>query len=93
MYYEIPRVAGFRLAIGGLAMVFMAGAELVSGFVMYEKGLTEWVWETDQSAAALGIAVLLLFGLMPWLMMAVEKRGGEGSAYHGHGKKDITSAV
>ncbi len=93
VYYEIPKVAGFRLAIGGLAMVFMVAAELVGGLVMYQTGWREWVWETDPVAGGAGIAVLLLFGLMPWLMMAVEKGGNEGNAYHGHGEKDISAAV
>ncbi|KAH6670605.1 hypothetical protein B0J14DRAFT_99586 [Halenospora varia] len=92
--YEIPRVGGFRLAIGALALVFMLFAELMGGIVLYEKGITEWIWETDPLAAGLGATVLLLFGLMPMLLMSLEQETNElGETYHGHEKKPVTAAV
>ena len=61
---------------------------------MYEKGWTEWVWETEPKAAAMGGAVLLLFGLMPLLLMAIEPEQDElGETYHGHENKPIAHAV
>ena len=97
MNYEIPRVAGFRLAIGILALGFMLVAELAGGVLMYEKGWTAWIWETDPLAASAGAVVLLLFGLMPRLLMGLEKEtdemGDTKESYHGHEKKHITAAV
>jgi len=96
VWYEIPRVAGFRLAIGGVAGVFLVLAELVGGVVMWEKGWRVWIWETDFWAAGAGVLVLGLFGLMPWLLMGVERRG-EGEEVeetgHGHEKKSVVDAV
>lgn len=92
--YEIPRVGGFRLAIGLLALVFMLAAELLGGIFMYEKGYSEWIWETDPLAASLGACTLLLFGLMPTLLMVFEPETDElGETYHGHEKKPIVAAV
>jgi hypothetical protein len=92
--YEIPRVGGFRLAIGALALAFMLVAELAGGVFMYEKGWSKWIWETDLSAAGLGVGVLLLFGLMPLLLMGFEGQTDEmGETYHGHEKKPIVAAV
>jgi hypothetical protein len=92
--YEIPRVGGFRLAIGGLALVFMLVAELIGGVVMYEKGWTKWIWETDYVAGGLGAGVLMLFGLTPFLLMGIEGQTDEmGETYHGHENKPIVDAV
>ncbi|KAE9373302.1 hypothetical protein N431DRAFT_438603 [Stipitochalara longipes BDJ] len=92
--YEVPRVGGFRLAIGGLALAFMLMAELTGGVYMYEKGWTEWIWETDLVAGSLGASVLLLFGLMPFLLMGLEGVTDErGETYHGHENKTIVAAV
>lgn len=93
-HYEIPRVAGFRLAIGTLSLFFMLVAELASGIYLYEKGYTEWIWETDLAAASLGAVTLLFFGLFPALLMLFEGQTDEmGETYHGHEKKSVTAAV
>lgn len=92
--YEIPRVGGFRLAIGAVALVFMLIGELLGGIFMYEEGYTEWVWETDPTAAGLGALTLVLFGLMPYLLMVFEPVQDEyGETHHGHENKPITAAV
>jgi hypothetical protein len=92
--YEIPRVGGFRLAIGGLALAFMLVAELAGGVYLYEKGWAEWVWETDLVAGGLGAGVLLLFGLMPFLLMGIEGVTDEmGETSHGHENKTVAAAV
>jgi hypothetical protein len=92
--HEVPRVGGFRLAIGGLGLVFMLITELAGGVVMYEKGWAEWIWETDLLAGGLGAGVLLLFGLMPFLLMGIEGVTDEiGETYHGHENKPIVAAV
>ncbi|PQE08112.1 hypothetical protein CJF31_00008178 [Rutstroemia sp. NJR-2017a BVV2] len=91
---ELPRVAGFRLAIGMLASIYMVLAELILGFVLKQEGYREWVWDTDFLSAGLGVLSLLLFALMPRLLMGLEKdeRRSEGT-YHGHETKPITAAV
>jgi hypothetical protein len=92
--YEIPRVGGFRLAIGALALVFMLSAELVGGVILYEKGYAAWIWEANPLAAGLGAAVLVLYALMPWLLMRLEQETDEmGETYHGHENKPIFAAV
>jgi hypothetical protein len=92
--YEVPRVGGFRLAIGILALGFMLVAELAGGIFMYEKGWSEWIWETDYVVGGLGAGVLLMFGLMPFLLMGVEGVTDEmGETYHGHENKPIVAAV
>jgi hypothetical protein len=92
--YEVPRVGGFRLAIGGLALGFMLVGELLGGVWMYEKGWTEWIWETDLLAASLGAGVLVLFALMPLLLMALEGETDEiRETYHGHENKPVVAAV
>jgi glucose uptake protein GlcU len=92
--YEVPRVGGFRLAIGAVALVFMLIAELLGGIFMYEQGYSDWVWETDPLAASLGAVTLLLFGLMPTLLMVFEAETDElGETSHGHENKPIIAAV
>ncbi|TVY29770.1 hypothetical protein LHYA1_G002043 [Lachnellula hyalina] len=92
--YQVPRVGGFRLAIGALATVFMLCAELVGGVVLYEKGYVAWTCQTDLLAAGLGVGSLGVYGLMPWLLMKVEQESDEmGETYHGHEKKPIVAAV
>jgi hypothetical protein len=92
--YEIPRVRGFRLAVGGLSLIWMLGAEFICGVVMYENGYREWIWETNIPAAVAGAVVLVLFGLMPFFLMRLERRTAKiGDSYHGHEKKTVTAAL
>ncbi|TVY81141.1 hypothetical protein LSUE1_G004972 [Lachnellula suecica] len=92
--YEVPRVGGFRLAIGAMSLVFLLSAELAGGVFLYEKGYTAWIWETDPFAAGLGATALVLFGLMPLLLMVLEQQTDEiRETYHGHEKKPIVAAV
>jgi len=92
--YEIPRVGGFRLAIGALSLVLMLLAELVGGVILYEKGYAAWIWETDPWVAGMGAVTLILYGLMPWLLMRLEQETDEmGETYHGHENKPIVAAV
>jgi len=92
--YEVPRVRGFRIAIGGVALAFMLIAEFAGGVFLYERGMTEWIWETDTLTASVGIVVLLLFGLMPAILMLFEAQTDEmGETSHGHEKKSVTDAV
>jgi hypothetical protein len=74
--YDIPRVALFRIAIGGVGLVFMLVAELLSGVFMYEKGWVTWIWEVDPMVNFAVSGALLLFGLMPLLLMGLESGSG-----------------
>ncbi|KAF7915330.1 uncharacterized protein EAE98_011196 [Botrytis deweyae] len=92
VYYEIPRVPGFRIAIGLVAGFFMVIAELVGGFVLWEEGYKEWIWETNLLGAGLGMLSLILFEGMPWVLMLLE-RSEMNETTHGHEEKPIISAV
>ena len=92
VYYEIPRVPGFRIAIGSIAGFFMVIAELVGGFVLWEGGYKEWIWETNLLGAGLGILSLIVFEGMPCVLMLLE-RSEVNETTHGHGEKPIISAV
>jgi len=92
--YEIPRVGAFRLAIGGLSFILMLIAELTTGFFMYEKGWTTWIWETDPVITLAGSIVLVVFGLMPLLLMGLERAlEAQRKTIHGHEKKSVTAAM
>ncbi|KAK1972719.1 hypothetical protein LY78DRAFT_240060 [Colletotrichum sublineola] len=45
--HDVPHVAWFRLAVGGLAAAFLAGAEAVIWLMLYEKGYGDQIWEAD----------------------------------------------
>ncbi|KAF9879937.1 hypothetical protein CkaCkLH20_02748 [Colletotrichum karsti] len=72
--YEIPRVAWFRLAIGGLAAFFMITSEALLGFLLYEEGYGDWIWETDGKAWLAFVGLLGAFALMPTAMMGFERK-------------------
>lgn len=92
--YEVPRVAGFRLVIGFVALIFMVISELIGGFILYEWGYIPWIWETDVKVVGAGAVVLLLFALMPFLFMSIERRPVEPiETSHGHEKKQIIAAL
>jgi hypothetical protein len=93
-HYEIPRVRGFRLAIGGLAALFMVFAEMVVALVAYEEGIGDWIWETDLRAGIAFALLLTAFALMPTMLMALERRPEElEQLSHGHGQKSVVNAV
>lgn len=70
----------------------MVIAEFVGGFILWEEGYKEWIWETDLLGAVLGILSLMLFEGMPRILMVLEKIEMNGAA-HEHGQKLITGAV
>jgi hypothetical protein len=69
--FSVPNVAGMRLAIGFLALGFLLLAELGGEFVKYENGLEARIFDTDKISSGAFAASLVLFGLMPWLLMAL----------------------
>jgi hypothetical protein len=92
VYYEIPRVRGFRLAIGLLALFFMVVTEAVVGLVTYEEGWSRGnrVWKEEVLNAVQGVLVFGVFALMPLLMMAFEGVTDEmAETYHGHEKSRL----
>ncbi|KAK4217645.1 hypothetical protein QBC37DRAFT_414272 [Rhypophila decipiens] len=100
LYYEVPRVGGFRLAAGATALVFLAGASLlVTTPILYLEGLAGWIWETDKKAGLAFGALLVAYTLMMAIQMGFEHNGetgageGETTTSHGHEKKSIVAAV
>lgn len=89
--YEIPRVAWFRLAIGGLAASFMVGAGALLGFVLYEEGYGDWIGETDGRAWLAFVGLLGAFALMPTALMGFEKKAARGHAGEGETARGLQS--
>lgn len=91
--YEIPRVTGFRLATGGVALLFMLIAEAAVGLGLWEEGYGNWMGERF----GLGFCALLAaFALMPTVLMAFEAKPGtkrQEKTWHGHEEKRIVDAV
>jgi len=91
--YEIPRAAGFRLATGGVALLFMLIAEAAVGLGLWEEGYGNWMGER----VGLGFCALLAaFALMPTVLMPLEAKSGnkrEQQTWHGHEEKRIVDAV
>ncbi|KAH0424114.1 hypothetical protein CcaCcLH18_11759 [Colletotrichum camelliae] len=76
--YEIPRVAWFRLALGGLAALLMLAAEALLGLVLYEEGYGDWIRETDGTAWLASAGLLGAFALMPTALMGFEGKAADG---------------
>ncbi|KAK1532633.1 uncharacterized protein CCOS01_04616 [Colletotrichum costaricense] len=80
--YDVPRVAWFRLAIGGLAAAFLAGAEGLLGLIISvylhkggEDGRDLWVWESGNGWALVATTFggLVAFAAMPAVLMWLER--------------------
>ncbi|KXH43690.1 hypothetical protein CSIM01_12584 [Colletotrichum simmondsii] len=80
--YDVPRVAWFRLAIGGLAAAFLVSAEgllslIVSAFSHHEgeHGRDFWVWEgaNGRVLVAAMLGGLTAFAAMPAVLMWFER--------------------
>ncbi|KAL2070654.1 hypothetical protein VTL71DRAFT_13680 [Oculimacula yallundae] len=98
IWHEIPRVQGFRLAIGGVAGVFFILTELLSALVKWECGLRVWIWEMDLRGQNLRMSALVVFVLIPWLLTVFERRGRkeeeeEVEIAYGNEKKDVAGTV
>jgi hypothetical protein len=92
--YEIPRAAGFRLAMGAVALAFMLLAEAMIGLGLWEGGYGKWMSER----VGLGVGGLsVAFALLPFIIMAFEEKsggeGGEKKTWHRHEEKSIVDAV
>jgi hypothetical protein len=96
-WYEVPRVASFRIAIGAVALVLTFVAESVVGFVLYEEGRGDWIVQANAQIAAGYAAVLAVVGLMPWLQMVLFEHGKAvepvEKTQHGHENKSLVDAV
>lgn len=99
VYFEVPRVKGFRLAIGLVAGVFMFLAETLLGFLLYKHGYGGWILESEPEARWAWAASLAVFSLLPVMMTAVERAPTDecdkchAPTSHGHEKKSVTAAV
>jgi hypothetical protein len=95
-YYDIPRVVGFRLAIGLLASIFMIITDALAGRVHYSEGLGHWAWPTMTVDIVKRVVGILLFSLMPALWMLAEEAMDdirEQHIRHRHGKKNVLDAL
>lgn len=98
VYYEVPKVSGFRLASGLTALLFLIMAWFfVTTPIMWLEGATGWMWETDGKAGLALCGLLVMYTFMMVLQMAFERRAGETTfvveTSHGHEKKSIVDAV
>ncbi|GKT54947.1 hypothetical protein ColTof4_08194 [Colletotrichum tofieldiae] len=92
--HDVPRVAWFRLAVGGLAAAFLAGAEAVLGFVLYAEGYGDWIREADGRCWIAVLGGLGIFAVMPAVLMAVEGEGrARAAAVEAHGRVDGKGGV
>lgn len=84
---EVPRVLGFRLAVGATAAAMVGVVEGVVGLVEYEV-LGGAGMAGAMGGWATGVGVMALFALMPVLVMGAEKRreGGEAALGLGMGR-------
>lgn len=96
----MPRVAGFRIAIGLVAVSYTILTEMVLGVVGYEIGgfgrVVQWGFEKSLGEGVEGVGVLVVMVLMPVMLMVVEGETdelGEVRTRHGHEKKGVLDAV
>jgi hypothetical protein len=86
--YEIPRATGFRLAMGGMALLYMVVADAVVGLGLWEEGYGKWMGERVWWKCC---GLLAAFALMPTVLMAFEAKPagrGEERTSHGHGHEE-----
>ncbi|KAM5528548.1 hypothetical protein FOXYSP1_19029 [Fusarium oxysporum f. sp. phaseoli] len=72
--YKVPARARVRMAVGLFGLGFMVCMEFMGRRVAGRRGLakeSEEVW--TEAARALYLFNLILFGIMPWILMLVEK--------------------
>ncbi len=95
--YEIPRVLGFRLAIGILALFLIVLADSLAALVIYEEGRGSWAWRTGQVDILQGLVELAVLALMPAVWMFDERMtnemGDPVTKAHGHDRKKIVDAL
>jgi hypothetical protein len=59
------------IAVGGVALALLVGAELVVGVVLAERGLGEYLASRDPVSGSVYLGLVLLFAAMPWLRRAL----------------------
>jgi hypothetical protein len=94
-YYEIPRIVGFRLAIGGVALLFMLMADVLVALVLYEEGLGPWIFKTVWETRLASVMLPIVFAMMPTLLLVAEMWPGveSQSASSGQETKSIKEAA
>jgi len=58
--------AGLRLAVGGLALLLMVGAELLLAVALQGRSLAQYLGSRDPVSGTVYLALLAVFALMPW---------------------------
>jgi hypothetical protein len=90
---EIPRVRGFRLAIGVVGLACMVLADSLLALVLYEGGRGDWIMNTDFKAGSTFAGLLALYTFMPWVQMILCERDENRETQHGHENKTLVHAV
>ncbi|MBI1260195.1 MAG: hypothetical protein GC184_00560 [Rhizobiales bacterium] len=61
-----------RLAMGGLAFVFLMIIEMLGALLMYGQGPGEYATSLATPEGILRFALFVFFGLLPWLLLHVK---------------------
>jgi hypothetical protein len=72
--FDIPKVAWIRLAIGLLGLAFLLATELIGRIIVYGDAWPASMSKTEILAKGAFAALVIMFGLMPWLVMLPKGR-------------------
>lgn len=72
-YCDVPRVLGFRLAIGLLASLFSVLANLLATAIALNEGFGSWIWQNNRTGMFKEVVEQCIFGLMPAVWMLNEE--------------------
>lgn len=80
--YKIPSKAIVRLSVGLLGLGVMACVEFIGTRFVGERGLVEESEQEERAGVArtLYLFDLAVFGIMPWILMLMEKDQGKRKA-------------
>jgi hypothetical protein len=68
--FDVPRAAGARLAMGGVAFALLMAAELSLSILLMDRGAAEHLARYLETGPALGLAAQLLFAAFPLMRRA-----------------------
>ncbi|RPH44516.1 MAG: hypothetical protein EHM87_10165 [Burkholderiales bacterium] len=67
--FRVPRTSVARLAMGGVALLLLAVAELSLGILLFGRGPAAQLAALGTPAGLLGLAGQLAFGLVPFIQL------------------------
>jgi hypothetical protein len=93
-HYEVPRIRGFRLATGLVALVFMVAADGLTAFVLYVRGHHVGKWILPHPSRLTAMLLLAALALSPLAMIPFERKAAQiRDSWHDHAKKNTVDAV